>query len=290
MNKPSQSSMGLPGPPRSATGLVRYIILAAGIIWLFIYLRNSPLQDAWLPPSDIISESSEDVQIEAPIPEKSQPQSQPPQQEQIPQQSAPTSDSNAKHPIDDLVEVAEQTFQDLLKKESKDIKSAAAKYRERRGRHPPPHFDKWFAFAQKHSAIIVEEFFDQIYHDIGPFWGQSPAQMRRDASRYEMVIKIREGKASAGSDWFWTQIWLEMVKTIEADLPDMDLALNAMDEPRVLLPWEDINGFMEKERASRNMPAARDVVTKYQSYPNHPDENLQQRKLNWEKDRRFLLL
>lgn len=282
--------MGLPGPPRSAAGLVRYILLAAGIIWLFVYLRNSPLQDAWLPPSDLVDDYA-DVQI--PVQEEaiSQTPSQSHEHEQIhdqtQEQTPPSVDNNAKHPIDDLIEGAEKTFRDLLSKESKDLNSAAAKYRERRGRHPPPGFDKWFRFAQKHEAIIVEDFFDQIYHDIGPFWGQPPAQLRRDASQYEMVIKIREGKASAGSDWFWTQIWLEMVKTMEKDLPDMDLALNAMDEPRVLLPWEDINGFMEKERATRSMPAARDVVTKYDSYQNHPDGDLEPRKLNLEKDREY---
>lgn len=274
--------MSLPGPPRSATGLVRYILLSAGVLWLFYYLKNSPLQDAWLPPSQVEvyqKQTLTNVNVDPSTGAQSTSQAQNP---------APPIES--KHPIDDLVEGAEKKLQDLLSHESKDIKSAAARYRERRGRHPPPHFDKWFAFAQKHNAIIVEEFFDQIYHDIGPFWGQAPAQLRRDASRYEMLIKIRNGKASSGSDWFWTKIWLEMIQTIQGDLPDMDLALNAMDEPRILLPWEDINGYMEKERASRNMPAARDVVTKFRSLAEHPDEELEARKMNWEKDRMLLRL
>lgn len=41
---------------------------------------------------------------------------------------------------------------------------------QERGRHPPPHFDKWFEFASSHGCVIIEDLFDQIYRDIDPFW------------------------------------------------------------------------------------------------------------------------
>ncbi|KAJ4291590.1 hypothetical protein N0V88_006190 [Collariella sp. IMI 366227] len=66
--------------------------------------------------------------------------------------------------------------------------------------HPPtapaaaatrPSFDKWYAFAQHHNVVVVEEFWDQIYHDLEPFWGVAPARIRADAKGFEMRIEIR---------------------------------------------------------------------------------------------------
>jgi hypothetical protein len=143
----------------------------------------------------------------------------------------------------------------LLSRQTYDLKSAAAEYRRRRGRHPPPEFHTWFEFAQGRGAIIVEDFWDQIYHDLNPFWALPAQQLRRDAARFEMTINVRNGTASSGSDWFWTQIWLDMIKTIEHLLPNMDVPLNAMDEPRLVVPYEEMVKYMNVEKLSRSMPS-----------------------------------
>lgn len=171
------------------------------------------------------------------------------------------------HPIDDLIKVAEKDFNGMLSKESKTLAEAAHAYRTRRGRHPPPGFDKWYEFAKGKKAIIVEDFFDQIHHDLNPFWGLDPASIRDEARGYEMVISVRNGNASAESDWFWTQIWLDMIQTIEHLLPDMDIALNAMDEPRLVVPWEDINAYMKKEKQSRLLSPIKSTVSDFQKLP-----------------------
>lgn len=106
--------------------------------------------------------------------------------------------------------------------------------------------------------------------------------MRKEAWDYEMTINVRNQSASAGSDWFWTQIWLDLVKTIQHMLPDMDLALNAMDEPRIVSPWEDINGYMEKERKSRKMVPPKEVVSHFQPLPEHPDAEVEIAQKWWE--------
>jgi len=90
-----------------------------------------------------------------------------------------------------LIEGAEVAFEELLRKESHDLKSAAAAYRTRRGRHPPPGLMPGTASRQDNGAVMVEEFFDQIYHDLGPFWGVEPKVMRKEAWDYEMTINIR---------------------------------------------------------------------------------------------------
>jgi hypothetical protein len=166
-------------------------------------------------------------------------------------------EAEESHPIDHLINSADVEFADILTKETHDVKAAAAAYRKRRGRHPPPGFEAWFELAQENNAIIVEDFWDQIYHDLNPFWALEPASLRREAKHFEMTINVRNGNATANSDWFWTQIWLDLVRTIQDFLPDMDLALNALDEPRLAVPWEKIDGYMKEEKKSRKTPDPR---------------------------------
>ncbi|KAI1640821.1 hypothetical protein F4809DRAFT_353825 [Biscogniauxia mediterranea] len=203
-----------------------------------------------------------------------------------------TAQTDEGHPIDRLIQIAEKDFEGVLAKQSSTLTEAAAAYRERRGRHPPPGFDKWYNFAKKHDAVMVEDFFDQIYHDLNPFWGVQPKLMRRDAWDFEMTINIRNGNASAASDWFWTQIWLDMLKTIEHLLPDMDLALNAMDEPRIVIPWEDMTGYVQKAEKARVITPVKDVVSTFQKLP-PPGKGSKARntkKKNWEDTDPFWLI
>ena len=171
------------------------------------------------------------------------------------------------HPIDRLIYDAQHQFAEIMSKETKSVEEAAQAYRKRRGRHPPPFFDKWFEFAQENNAIIVEDFFDQVYHDLQPFWGLEPSVLRKESWDYEMTIHIRDGKAETTSDWFWTVIWLDLIKTIEHLLPDMDLPLNAMDEPRIIVPWEDMEKYMKKASKTVNLKKMKDVRSDFQKLP-----------------------
>lgn len=187
------------------------------------------------------------------------------------------------HPIDALIRNAHKEFDHLLRKEAHSLSEAAKAYRKRRGRHPPPGFDKWYKFASERNAIMVEDFWDQVYHDLDPFWALEPLLIRKEAADFEMVISVRNGRASAESDWFWTQIWLTLIQTIETLLPDMDLALNAMDEPRLVVPWEDMRVIM-KNRAPKKMDNPKDVVTKFQYLPGRKDigRDVKVQEKNWE--------
>ena len=175
--------------------------------------------------------------------------------------------ARGEHPIDRLIQQADEEFERKLAKETKTLAEAAAAYRQRRGRHPPPDFDKWWKFATQHNAIIVEEFWDQIYHDLEPFWALSPAQIRKAAWEFEMRIHVRNGKASTESNWFWTQIWLDMLKQIEHLLPDIDIALNAMDEPRIVVPWENMTEYMIKAAETRKIVDVGSVITEFEKRP-----------------------
>lgn len=179
----------------------------------------------------------------------------------------PINPSQHRHPIDKLIYDAQETFSKLIYKETYTVEQAAKVYRERRGRHPPPGFDRWHDFARSRNAVIIEDFFDQIYHDIEPFWGIEPLYLRRQVSQAGMTINVREGNASAESDWFWTQIWLKMIKEIDVYLPDMDIPLNAMDEPRLIVPWEDLDGYMKKAAKTIILPTTETVNSSFQKLP-----------------------
>ncbi|POS83811.1 hypothetical protein EPUL_006085 [Erysiphe pulchra] len=247
------------GPPRRVvSGVVRYSISVLGILALIFYIRQSS-------HILILHRSS----YAHHYPPRIRPQSPLQKEPDIIQNKTP-------HPIDELIQGADKTFEHLLAKRSYDLTTAAAAYRKKRGRHPPPGFDLWFKYAQSRNAIIIEDFFDQIYHDLAPFWGIKPSLMRKKAESYEMTINIRDHVASSGSDWFWTQIWLDLIKTIEHLLPDMDIALNAMDEPRIVVPWEEMNQIMDTERETRKLAPVEDIISNFSSLqpPGSRDESL----------------
>lgn len=161
--------------------------------------------------------------------------------------------------ITDLINKGERTFQGLLTKQSNTLEQAAAAYRTRRGRHPPPGFDKWFEYAQANDAVIVEEFWDQIYHDLEPFWGSPPAQIRARARSLGMAVAISDGRAVATTDWFWHVIWGNMIDKVAYMLPDMVIPMNSMDEPRIMVPWDHISAFIEYASANKAMPPVDEV-------------------------------
>lgn len=189
------------------------------------------------------------------------------------------------HPIDILISHAEKEFESLLATETKTLADSAAAYRKRRGRHPPPGFGDWFEFAQDNGVMLIEDFWDQIYHDLEPFWALPAARIRKDAWDFEMTINVRGHKATAGSDWFWTQIWLNLIQTIEHLLPDMDIALNAMDEPRIVVPWEDLAKFMRTSQTTRRITDVGEVITGFQKLPaaeEDPQKDRNPTKKDWE--------
>lgn len=196
-----------------------------------------------------------------------------------------------QHPIDTLIAEADTLFDQLLAKESKTVGAAAEAYRARRGRHPPPGFDAWYHFAVKNDALIIEDFFDQIYHDLEPFWALDPALMRKEAAAFDQNITVRDGFANTTSSWFWTEIWLDLVASIQHLLPDMDIALNPMDEPRIVVPWEEMTKYMRRAERTRTMPRPQDVTTTFQRLPppGELEPGVEVRRKQWDKTSMYTL-
>lgn len=176
-----------------------------------------------------------------------------------------TNEPRPHHPIDDLVSAAEAEYQETLAKAALNLKDAEKAYLNRRGRRPPPRFGVWYEYAQRHNCIIVEDFFDRIYDDLRPFWALPPSQIRHQVNSFTHRISIRNGKISSRSDQqrFWIDLWQDAMKPIAGYLPDLDMAINFMDEPRIIVPWEQMNDYLQQEESLRNVVDASEVITSF---------------------------
>jgi hypothetical protein len=191
------------------------------------------------------------------------------------------------HPIDTSMKDAETVFELLISGQTTDLHSAAEAYRQKRGRHPPPGFDVWFEYARKNNAVIVEELFDQIHRDMNPFWGVAAKRMRQFAMHFQDRISIRNGSVSmTDNDYRGTakdrmDAWLDVVKSIEHLLPDMDMAMNIMDESRVIAPSEDIDKYMESEGQTRELLPSTQVLSNYSSSDTLNEEFEESPQIDW---------
>ncbi|KAI1616915.1 hypothetical protein EDD37DRAFT_645283 [Exophiala viscosa] len=162
--------------------------------------------------------------------------------------------------IGQLIANANTTFEDLMAKKSTSLNEAANTYRIKRGRHPPPGFDQWYEYAISNDAIIIEDFFDQIYHDLEPFWALSARDIRDRARNLGMHVSILNATAEANTGWFWHVIWASMINEVAYMLPNMVIPLNAMDEPRLMVPFEDITTFVAEAHNHRVVPHPEQVT------------------------------
>ncbi|KAK4241681.1 glycosyltransferase [Achaetomium macrosporum] len=157
------------------------------------------------------------------------------------------------HPIVHLVTDAEREFEEVKGRQSRTLRDAVAEYRRRYGLPPPPHFDKWWEFAKSKNVLLVDEF-DTIHELLTPFWGLKPATIRarvREALGFGldnqlMGVQVRNGTAThifGGFEWLQTAL-IDMMGSFVGFLPDMDLAFNVNDEPRVVVPHDDMVRLM----------------------------------------------
>lgn len=157
------------------------------------------------------------------------------------------------HPIDRLVRDAATQSQGWLMQAStsKTLAEAVETYHRRYKKPPPPGFDAWYKYATERSSLIIDDY-DGIYEDLQPFWALSPESIRiktrtiiSDQWNEVAEVSIRTGKAKIGPKVIPTHRWmldgvLSMMQGFVEWLPDMDLAFNINDEPRVAIPWKSL--------------------------------------------------
>lgn len=145
---------------------------------------------------------------------------------------------------------------------STDLKTAVDIYKMRYNNDPPPGFDIWYEYARSRSVLIMDDY-DQIHQDLLPFSAVTPATLR--SQTWKAVsnpwndissIKIRGGIATVQEDIVPTHRWmLDGVATIINNfaeyLPDMDIAFNLNDEPRVAVPYSKLESLRHQAHRSR---------------------------------------
>ncbi|KAF1938575.1 hypothetical protein EJ02DRAFT_410175 [Clathrospora elynae] len=165
-------------------------------------------------------------------------------------------DLSKGHPAAQLIDAAETEFQATLNRQSKSLAEAVREYRRRNGVAPPPHFDKWYEFATRNGAVMIDEF-DTINEMLLPFWALKPATIRSriaNALGHEdsalIAIAIRHGAVENfqnGEEW-QQQATIGMMKDFVKYLPDMDLGFNMHDEPRVVVPNDLLSSMIAKAK------------------------------------------
>lgn len=111
--------------------------------------------------------------------------------------------------------------------------------------------------------------FQQIMDDLRPFWATEPWLLRQMAASLSDHgegmggIHVRSGKVAKLSHPSWrTEALSKLISRIGKYLPDMDIAVNVMDQPRIIVPFEDMLRRLEVEEKSRQTPDAEDRFTK----------------------------
>ncbi|KAJ5281584.1 hypothetical protein N7478_006956 [Penicillium angulare] len=136
----------------------------------------------------------------------------------------------------------------MVNRQSRTLGACCAEYERRYGRKPPPNFDKWFQAAQRDNFLLVDEF-DSMMSVLKPLWGVAPSDIRArienviDASRgegmYRFTVNQRTRPSFDDPATWMPQIfnpWFnsEVLET----LPNLTLAMNTMDEAKVVVPHD----------------------------------------------------
>ena len=170
--------------------------------------------------------------------------------------------TETSHPIYQLITKAEAEFQSLKDRQSGSLAKAVEEYRRRYKIPPPPSFDKWYEFATSKGVELIDEY-DTIHHSLLPFWALKPSVVRgraREALGYDnalLGVVIRDGRvisAFGGTEW-QQKSTVGMVAEFVKYLPDMDLPFNIHDEPRVIVPHDDLSRLVSAAK-DKAMPAA----------------------------------
>ncbi|KAL9100503.1 MAG: hypothetical protein Q9163_004126 [Psora crenata] len=170
--------------------------------------------------------------------------------------------TETSHPISQLIAKAEKEHGEVLARQSDTLGKAVQEYRRRYQLPPPPNFDIWYEFAKARNVQLIDEF-DTIYHSLLPFWGLSPAVIRARAreslgsDNNLLGVIIRDGRiiaAAGGAEW-QQKSTVGMMDRFVQFLPAMDLPFNLHDEPRVVLPHDDLSRLVALAQ-SKSLPAA----------------------------------
>ncbi|KAJ7106350.1 glycosyl transferase family 90-domain-containing protein [Mycena epipterygia] len=141
-------------------------------------------------------------------------------------------------------DIARGAVDALYARQSTTLAKATARYSLRRGRSPPPYYERWFQFAQEKRCLIDE--YDQIHRDFKPFYqlaDDDPAYFQNmiDRAAQQLAdghgeitrVEIRDGEVYMAGPTAYGAYWPDTIRHFSEHLPNMTLFMNGRDEPRV---------------------------------------------------------
>ncbi|KAK8219953.1 hypothetical protein M8818_000368 [Zalaria obscura] len=182
---------------------------------------------------------------------------------------SPQRETVDEHPVGQLMKGADQQWKQYDMERSKTFKATVETYRRKYGRHPPPGFKQWYKFARQRQVYHIDDF-DQINDDLRPFWALKPNHIRKFAAHASdnlghdlSTVSIRQGQVFQEVWGSWrTETFISLLAGFAQHLPDMDLAMNRMDQPRVIVPWDQLQSYLAEEFATRSLdPNVEDAFT-----------------------------
>ncbi|KAK5098305.1 hypothetical protein LTS08_006438 [Lithohypha guttulata] len=213
-----------------------------------------------------------------------------------PPASQPTAIVQDAHPIVAFMNEVDTKWRDYESSRSETFGQTVERYRSKYGRHPPPGFKEWYIYARKRNVWNIDDF-DHVMDDLRPFWAIEPRVMRTHAAhmwenRDDGVsgIHIRNKTVAEIRNPAWrSETMAEVIRLFVEFLPDMDIMVNLLDQPRLLVPWEDLQELLSNEHNSRIMPpeveynftSGQDRLTNLGLEPGTIDESEERYSAEW---------
>ena len=165
------------------------------------------------------------------------------------------------HPISLLMTEADKSWRAYENSRSTTFRQTVGKYRNKYGRHPPPGFKDWYQYARKRNVHNIDDF-EQIMGDIRPFWAIEPPILRNLAANMAKkvddgvsTIHIRNHKVVKVINGSWrSETLVKLINKFVKYLPDLDIAMNRLDQPRVVVEWDTMQEHLKKELETRQTP------------------------------------
>ena len=79
--------------------------------------------------------------------------------------------------------------------------------------------------------------------------------MSKTPLRYSRLtdLQIRHGKITVENGNWRTDEFKRMLKVFVRELPDMQIAMNILDQPRVIVEWERLQEHLKAEEGNRKL-------------------------------------
>ena len=155
------------------------------------------------------------------------------------------------HPVEALVMKSTRRFDRSLSRQSQTLSQAIAEYEWRYQMSPPLGFDAWFEFAKQSNSLIIDDY-DTMTDCFRPFWGLSAAEIQRrldlianerlaNFSIRNHVLTMPSDSEVIGNFQPTIKFWIENHVDL---LPDMDILMNGLAEPRVFIPHDELSQLL----------------------------------------------